>query len=90
MHICLLFMQDYILKVLKSGGFIVFCFQKYTSYKINAYLCGQTELDKSVYLRLKLRENFYEKKIDAVNDLPDDRHWSGKRASKESYRYGYF
>ena len=33
--------------------------------------------------------NFYEKKIDAVNDLPDDRHRSGKRASTESDRYGY-
>ena len=69
MHICLLFMHGYVLEVLKRRGFIVFCFQKYTSYKINVYLCGQTELDKSVYLRLKLRENFYEKKIDAVNDL---------------------
>ena len=69
LHIRWLFMQKRNLKVLKSEGFLVFCFQKYTSYKINAYLCGQTELDKSVYLRLKLRENFYEKKIDAVNDL---------------------
>ena len=83
-------MQKRKLKVLKSNSFLVFCFHMCTSYKIYDYLCRQTELDKSVYLRLNLRENFYEKKIDAVNDLPDDRHWSGKRASKESDRYGYF
>jgi hypothetical protein len=30
--------------------------------------------------KLNLREYFYEKKIDAVNDLPFHRYWSGKRA----------
>jgi hypothetical protein len=30
--------------------------------------------------KLNLREYFYEKKIDAVNDLPIYRYWSGKRA----------
>ena len=40
-------------------------------------------LSSIFYIKVKLnfRENFYEKKIDAVNDLPIYRYWSGKRAS---------
>ena len=38
------------------------------------------ENEKLINLKLNLREYFYEKKIDAVNDLPFHRYWSGKRA----------
>ena len=34
----------------------------------------------NIKVKLNFRENFYEKKIDAVNDLPIYRYRSGKRA----------
>ena len=50
-------------------------FKKYNTF------AGSFEYIFNIKVKLNFRENFYEKKIDAVNDLPIYRYWSGKRAS---------
>ena len=44
---------------------------------------------KIINSKLNFKRESYEKKIDAFNDLPDDRYRSGKRASFKGYWYSH-
>ena len=68
----MLYLQPFFINIIASFSFI------------NIFANCQSK--ETINVKLNFKRDFYEKKIDAVNDLPDDRYWSGKRSNLKGNR----